>query len=279
MAKHTIGCALWSLAMDETVASIRKVAEIGYRAVQLTFRQPDDVRPEGLARIREALEETGLEVPAGMIAFPGEDYSSIEAIRATGGFIDPADFPARLEQCRVWSRAFRELGLGHVTIHAGFIPPAGTPDHAPFMDRLAQAARAIHAEGLTVGLETGQESGEELLAALDELGCEWVSVNFDPANFVLYGSDDPVTAAQVLAPRTSMAHMKDGIASDRPGEVWGEDVPLGTGQVPVERVIRALEEGGFTGALIVEREAGDDRAGDLARAREYLENLLATMGE
>jgi sugar phosphate isomerase/epimerase len=279
MAKHTIGCALWSLAMDDTVASLEKVAEIGYQAVQLTFRQPSDTSPEGLDRIREALERTGLAVPAACLIFPGEDYSSIQAIRATGGYIDPADFDDRLAQTREWSQAFADLGIGHVTIHAGFIPPADDPAHADFMERFATALDAIRACGLTVGLETGQESGAHLLAAMDELGRDFLSVNFDPANFVLYGSDDPLEAARVLAPRTSMAHMKDGTASDRPGEVWGEDVPLGTGDVPLQEVIRTLEAGGFTGALVVEREAGNDRAGDLARARTFLEDLLATMAE
>jgi len=279
MAKHVVGAALWSLAMDDTVASLEKVAEIGYEAVQLTFRQESDATPEGLDRIRAALERTGLAVPAGCIIFPGEDYSSIKSIRATGGFIDPKDFPERLEQCKVWSGAFADLGLDHVTIHAGFIPPAGDDAHAEFMERFAIAVDAIHDAGLTVGLETGQESGEDLLRAMDELGREYLSVNFDPANFVLYGSDDPLAAARVLGPRTSMAHMKDGTASDRPGEVWGDDVPLGTGEVPLEDVIRTLEAGGFAGALVVEREAGQDRIGDLTRARKVLERLLAQMDE
>jgi sugar phosphate isomerase/epimerase len=279
MAKHLVGAALWSLAMDDTVASIEKVKEIGYEAVQLTFRRPSDATPEGVARIREAIEQTGLQVPAACIIFPGEDYSSIESIRATGGFIDPDDFPERLQQCKVWSKAFADLGIGNVTIHAGFIPPAGDEGHDEFMERLATAVDAIHEAGLTIGLETGQESAEHLLAAMDELGRDYLTVNFDPANFVLYGSDDPLEAARLLGPRTSNAHMKDGTASDRPGEVWGEDVPLGTGEVPLEDVIRTLEEGGFEGGLIVEREAGNDRAGDLKRARETLEAILNRMGE
>jgi len=279
MAKHTIGAALWSLAMDDTVASLETLAKLGYQAVQLTFRQPTDTSPEGLDRIRDALKRTGLAVPAGCIIFPGEDYSSIQAIRQTGGFIDPNDFPERLNMCREWSRAMADLGIGHVTIHAGFIPPTGDPEHTAFMDRLATAVDAIHDEGLTVGLETGQESGEALAKVLDELDRDYLTVNFDPANFVLYGSDDPVAAAKVLGPRTSMAHMKDGTKSDQPGETWGEDVPLGTGQVPVEEVIRTLEAGGFTGALVVEREGGNDRVGDLGRARTFLEGLLAKMGE
>ena len=106
-----------------------------------------------------------------------------------------------------------------------------------------------------------------------------MSVNFDPANFILYGSDDPVAAARVLAGRTSMAHMKDGTASDKPGEVWGADVPLGQGEVDFVAVLKTLEEGGFTGALVVEREAGDDRIGDLAAARLFVEDVVKKLPE
>lgn len=279
MAHHVIGSTLWSLALPDTVESIEKVAELGYEAIQFTFRQDEDLTPDGLARIRDALERTSLKVPAGMIDFKGEDYSSIQAIRDTGGFINPDDFPERLGRCRAFSEAMAELGMTHVTTHVGFIPEPSDPSYGDFMDRLGQAVDAIHASGHTVGFETGQESGQALAKALDDLGREFVSVNFDPANFILYGSDDPVAAARILAGRTSMAHMKDGTASDAPAEVWGEDVPLGQGEVDFVSVLKTLEEGGFTGALVVEREAGDDRIGDLAAARLFVEDVVKKLPE
>jgi len=279
MAHHVIGSTLWSLALPDTVESIEKVAELGYEAIQFTFRQDDDLTPDGLARIRDALERTGLKVPAGMIDFKGEDYSSIQVIRDTGGFINPDDFPERLGRCQAFSEAMAELGMTHVTTHVGFIPEPSDPLYGDFMDRLGQAVDAIHAFGHTVGFETGQESGEALAKALDNLGRDFVSVNFDPANFILYGSDDPLAAARVLASRTSMAHMKDGTASDAPAEVWGEDVALGQGEVDFVAVLKTLEEGGFTGALVVEREAGDDRIGDLAAARLFVEDVVKELPE
>ena len=279
MAHHVIGSTLWSLALPDTVQSIEMVAELGYEAIQFTFRQEEDLTPDGMARIRDALERTGLQIPAGMIDFKGEDYSSIQAIRDTGGFINPDDFPERLDRCQAFSEAMAELGITHVTTHVGFIPRPADPAYDDFMDRLGQAVDAIRASGHTVGFETGQESGEALAEALDDLGRDFVSVNFDPANFILYGSDDPLAAARILAGRTSMAHMKDGTPSGRPGEVWGADVPLGQGNVDFPAVLKTLEEGGFTGALVVEREAGDNRIGDLAAARLFVEDLLKRLSE
>jgi sugar phosphate isomerase/epimerase len=278
MAKHLIGCTLWSLGIPDTVEAIRKVAELGLQAIQFTFQQESDLQPAGINRIKEALKACGLKAPGGMVGFAGEDYSSIAAIRRTGGFVDAAVFPERLDRCRRWGEAMARLGMTHVTTHAGFLPEPGRPDYAAVRDRLAAAADALHESDLTVGLETGQESGAVLVEVLKDLARPWLSANFDPANLILYGSDDPVSAARTLAGRVSMMHAKDGTPSDRPGETWGEEVPLGMGKVDFRGVIAALEKGGFTGALIIEREAGNDRAGDILAGRRFLDDLLAPKG-
>jgi sugar phosphate isomerase/epimerase len=277
MAQHLIGSTLWSTGIRDTVEAIQAVAKLGFDALQFTFMQASDTEPANLKRIGQALDASGLKLPGGMVGFAGEDYSSIPAIRKTGGIVDPATFPERLEQCCRWGAAMAGLGMTHVTMHAGFLPESHDPQYAAVLDRLAKAADALHASGLTVGMETGQEPAKSLIAVLKDLGRPWLSINFDPANFILYGSDDPAIAAKLLGPHVSMAHMKDGTPSDRPGQVWGEDVPLGTGKVNFAVVIRNLEAGGFTGALVVEREAGNNRLGDLAAGRKYLVDLLAMM--
>jgi L-ribulose-5-phosphate 3-epimerase len=275
VAKHLIGSTLWSLAIRDTVKALEKVAEMGFEAVQFTFLGDDDLEPENLRRIRETLQRTGLTVASGMISFVGEDYSTIAAIRRTGGFVDAALFPERLQRCRRWGEAMASLGMRHVMSHAGFLPEPGEPQYDAVCNRVAQAVDALHSAGLTVGLETGQEPARTLLAILDDLGRDFLSVNFDPANFILYGSDDPVAAARMLGPRVSMMHGKDGTPSDRPGEVWGEEVPLGAGKVDFAAVMKSLEAGGFKGAIIIEREAGTNRLGDIAAGKEFLENLMA----
>jgi sugar phosphate isomerase/epimerase len=274
MAKHAIGCTLGSLAIPDTVGALEAVRRIGFDAVQFSFQEAGDTEPAGLARIREALDRTGLAVPAGLVSFDGEDWSSIASIRQTGGFVDAARFPARLKRCRACGEAMARLPIRHVTLHAGFLPEPGRPHYRAVCDRLGAAADALHEFGLTVGLETGQESAAVLLCVLRDLDRPYVSVNFDPANFILYGSDDPVKAARLLAERVSMVHMKDALPSDRPGEVWGQEVPLGSGRVDLAGVLEALEGGGFAGALVVEREGGSDRLTEVAAARRFVMDLL-----
>ena len=278
MSTHLIGCTLWSLAIPDTIQSILTAAGMGFEAIQFTFRDDAETSGAPLERIRETIARTGLKVPGGMVGFVGEDYGSIAAIRRTGGLTDPAVFPERLERCRRWGDAQARMGIKQVTVHVGFVPEPQDAGYSDVLERVAKAADVFRAAGLTMGLETGQESGKVLVRVLKDLGRDHVSINFDPANFILYGSDDPVAAAKALGKRVSMAHMKDGIPSAQPGDVWGEDVPLGTGSVDFAAVLKALRKGGFTGPLIVEREAGSDRVKDILGAKWYLKGLLAGLG-
>jgi sugar phosphate isomerase/epimerase len=47
-------------------------------------------------------------------------------------------------------------------------------------------------------------------------------------------------------------------------------VPWGQGEVGAEAFVRELKRLGYRGKFVVERENGDDRAGDIARAVERL---------
>ena len=94
-------------------------------------------------------------------------------------------------------------------------------------------------------------------------------VNFDPANMILYDKGVPVEAIRVLAPWVRHVHIKDATRTEVPG-TWGAEVPWGTGEVDGDAFLRTLEEIGFQGALAIEREAGDDRFGDIKMAAEKL---------
>jgi sugar phosphate isomerase/epimerase len=64
--------------------------------------------------------------------------------------------------------------------------------------------------------------------------------------------------------------MKDAVRTKTPG-TWGQEVPLGTGQVDWKAFLRTLDEVKFAGNLCIEREAGKDRVGDIRTAREVIE--------
>ncbi len=75
----------------------------------------------------------------------------------------------------------------------------------------------------------------------------------------------------ILGPDIRSVHVKDARRTRVPGH-WGEEVPLGEGEVNIPEFLRALERVGFAGPLVVEREVGD-QAGRLRDVALGLERL------
>jgi L-ribulose-5-phosphate 3-epimerase len=161
--------------------------------------------------------------------------------------------------------------------HGGFLPEPGEPDRKPFLDTLGKAAAMGQAHGVTLGLETGQETAELLKQTLQDLQCPNVKINFDPANMLLYDMGDPIRAVEILGPDIRSVHVKDANRPTTPGE-WGEEVPLGQGQVNIRRFVETLKRVGYAGPLVIEREVGDQegRIRDCAHGIRVLRDVLGT---
>src|SRR5499427_7103055 len=112
------------------------------------------------------------------------------------------------------------------------------------------------AKDVTVAFETGQETADLLRRTLDELKCANLKVNFDPANMLLYDKGDPLRAVEILGPAIRSVHVKDANRPTTPRQ-WGEEVPLGQGQVNIRQFVKTLQKVGFRGSLCIEREVGD----------------------
>jgi len=161
-------------------------------------------------------------------------------------------------------------------LHAGFIPEVGDAARAPFLDTLGTVSALANEVGITVAFETGQESASLLRRTLDDLSCPNLKVNFDPANMLLYNKDEPLKVLDLLAPDIRSVHLKDANRPPRDG-VWGDEVPLGTGQTNTAGFVKALKRIGFTGPLCIEREVGtqDNRYRDIEHGVKFLRESLA----
>ena len=103
------------------------------------------------------LRESGLAVTAGMIAFPGEDYSTIARIRATGGYLPDESWDLRKQITIQAGKLAQELGLTTLTTHIGFIPQSNHDDYPRLIERIAEITAALSQDGVTLAMETGQE--------------------------------------------------------------------------------------------------------------------------
>jgi sugar phosphate isomerase/epimerase len=90
---------------------------------------------------------------------------------------------------------------------------------------------------------------------------------------ILYDKGDPIAALRTLGPWLKQCHLKDANRT-RVSGTWGDEVPVGTGQVDWARFFGVLGEIGFAGYCCFEREAGNQRVEDIRRGREFVESLL-----
>jgi L-ribulose-5-phosphate 3-epimerase len=270
-----IAVCSWSLQPSSAEDLLKKLAETGVRRLQIALDPIRENAGGSWADLGGRCAQKGVTLVSGMFGTIGEDYTTLETIRRTGGVVPDATWPDNWRNIQANAELAKRLGLKLVTFHAGFLPhePAN-PSFAKLQSRLRQIADLFAAHGIVLGLETGQETADTLAGFLRQLDRRNVGVNFDPANMILYGKGEPVAALQTLAPWARQCHVKDALRTKTPG-TWGEEVPVGKGDVDWKRLLPALGAAGFTGPLCIEREAGNARVADIRSAREYLETARA----
>ena len=129
----------------------------------------------------------------------------------------------------------------------------------------------------TFALETGQEHAEVLLNFLIDVNRRNLAINFDPANMILYGTQDPIEALAVVGQHVVSVHCKDGDwpPTGVPGAL-GNERPLGQGKVDLKAFLAGLKKIGYKGPLTIEREAHDkdERLRDIKEGKRLLEELV-----
>ncbi len=277
---NRLGVCSWSLRPSSARELAERVREAGLSAVQLAL---DPIR-EGAAgwdegEARRELDRAGIRVLSGMMTTIGEDYSTLETIRETGGIRPDKQWGANLANARAIAAIAQRMGLGLVTFHAGFLPHevgvAEARERATMLERLRTLADVFGERGVSLGLETGQESAETLLDALAELGHANIGVNFDPANMILYGMGDPVASLRALSPHVVQIHVKDAKATKVPG-TWGQEVAVGDGDVDWAAFFGVVRDENLRVDLVLEREACESRVLDVRQGRERIERVLAS---
>src|SRR5688500_14036391 len=92
---HDIAVCSWSLQPQGAAQLVELTKQLGLEHVQLALWPIvplDDKR-----KFQEVghLKKSGLTLTGAAMAFPGEDYSSIDAIRRTGGYVPDEQWPVR----------------------------------------------------------------------------------------------------------------------------------------------------------------------------------------
>ncbi|GAB5495434.1 MAG: sugar phosphate isomerase/epimerase [Phycisphaerales bacterium] len=272
-----IGVCSWSLQPESPEDLANKVLECGLSSVQLAL----DPLLNGDWDIGETvttLRDHNISILSAMVQTKGEDYTTLDTIRDTGGLRPSEHWNSNMALAQAAAAMCADLGVDLVSFHAGFIPhnPEDT-EYWTIRDRVLEFAHCFHTRKVRVALETGQESAETLLRFLDQLGSAAIGVNFDPANMILYGMGDPTSALALLHKHTFQIHLKDANSAYKPG-TWGTETPVGQGEVDWADFFYAITRHKIRVDMCYEREAGKSRVKDVKDGVEFLQPLLVKAG-
>lgn len=194
----------------------------------------DDAYLESLKRRAGALS---LSIELGMLSF--DQYSS---------FFRP-EYGAGEQQLADMLRAARKIGSPIVrTVLGGQAERLGAMHIQQHVEEVLRVLRLVdplaHELGINVAIENHGALdllAHELEALVQQAGPEWVGVCLDTGN-PAYAAEDPVVAAEVLAPYILSTQVRDTRIWSVADGALAQWVPMGQGNVDMVRILKILDE-------------------------------------
>jgi sugar phosphate isomerase/epimerase len=247
----------------------------GVKRVELNCWEPDLYTPALADAIKEESRRLGIQITALWTGWPGEAvWDFIDGPRTLG--IVPSEHRAfRIGELKRGADFAHWLGLPAIITHLGFIPENATdPAFQEVVAAVRDVADYLSGLGMEFWFETGQETPVTMLRLIETVGTGNLGINLDPANLILYGKANPVDALDVFGQYVRSVHGKDGMYPTNPNRL-GEEVKIGLGKVRFPALIARLEQVGYQGPFIIEREiTGEQQGVDIKEAIAYLSALL-----
>ena len=229
--------------------------ELGVPTIQLHAPHAATRTKANADAFLKRLSGFGIQLTCVFGGFEGESYADIPTVARTVGLVPPATRAARTKELKEIADFAKLLNCKVVGLHVGFVPHDATdPLYKQVLDVTRDVCDHCAKNGQSLHLETGQETAESLLQFIHDVQRPNLFINFDPANMILYGTGEPIAALKKVGRFVKSIHCKDGKWADEPGKEWGQEMPLGQGDVGMENYLRTLKEIGYDGSLTIERE-------------------------
>jgi sugar phosphate isomerase/epimerase len=178
----------------------------------------------------------------------------------------------RIDRLRLAMALSFDLGPRLLIVEAGRVPEdEKDPRRVLLQEALLTLGQHGDRVGATLALETGLEDGAVLRKFLDGFDTGGLGVNFDPANLLMHGFN-LYEAARVLREKIVHGHAKD--ARESAASRQAQEVPLGHGDIDWLMLLSVHEEIDYHGWLVVERDAGANRIGDVTAGVQFLRRLV-----
>jgi sugar phosphate isomerase/epimerase len=230
------------------------------------------------------------------IAQAGFRNVELGAVKDFHNHLDPDDCgPARLRQV---DAEFRARGLLCVSMsgHAELITqiasvlntftgrvPEEDSAHRKLVANVRELADRARDAGVRLCLENDSAlmpTAEAGVALLDEIGDDWVQINYDAANVVFYAGASWEDDLRFALPRLGHVHLKD----KRGGKGVADFPPLGEGELDVLGLLRELRAAEFEGPVSMEIEFQDyswpswnECLAATQRAKSHWDGLMAQL--
>ncbi len=231
--------------------------------------------PDVVAQFRDLLAKHSVTATTVEVVGPGVRKWNFTEGPETIGLVPPKTRTERIDALRQVSDFAKQLGIGQVQTHCGFIPEnPGDPLYHGAVEAIRTVAQHCQGNGQYFLMETGQETPTTMSRAIRDVAMPNLAVGLDTANLILYGKANPVDAVDILGPHVRSIHAKDGRWPTNPDEL-GEEVLIGKGLVDFRAVFAKLHRIGYRGAVTIEREtSGPQQIEDVKQEKAYLEGIL-----
>lgn len=229
--------------------------ELGVPTIQIHAPHKETRTQASADAFLKRLKEYNIQLTCVFSGFMGESYADIPTVARSVGLVPPETRAARTAEFKEIADFAKLLGCKVLGMHIGFVPHDRTlPLYKDVIAVAREACDHCAKNGQALHLETGQETADDLLAFIQDVQRPNLFINFDPANMILYGTGEPIAALKKVGRYVRSVHCKDGKWAKNPGKEWGQEVPLGEGDVGMENYLRTLKEIGYDGPLTIERE-------------------------
>ncbi len=253
--------------------------ELGLDCVQLSIWDKEYANKETAAKIKEML---GDKIAIGSV-WGGWNFGPI-----VWNFIDgpttlgivPSEYRAeRMKMLMANADFAAELGAPYMATHMGFMPEQpGYEEYRGIVQCIRTLANYCAGLGIGLNFETGQETPVTLMRVIQDVGCDNLGINLDPANLIMYGRGNPVDAVDIFGDRIKGVHVKDGnYPKDNFYELGAETVVC-EGSVNYPVFLPKLLKQGYKGDLYIEREiSGGQQTIDIKKTIEYIKHTMETL--
>ncbi len=256
--KIAVATRLFELPLKDALVAAAKAGADGVQFDVRSELPPAELSQTGRRHLLKQLSDYGLAVASLHIPFRRALY-------------DQAYLERRLDLVRQVMQMAYDLKSGVVTLRAGSVPAQETEERRLLVEVLNDLARYGNHVGAVLAVTPSVEPPGPLLDVLQQVQDGPIGVDFDPSVFVS-ARVEATDAFRELHEWVQHVVVRDAVR-DMDGSV--EEVPVGRGDVTWDELLALLEEARYGGWLTVLRTTGEDRAGDAARAIQYVRNVVA----